>query len=422
MLLAMLAAACVIRYYRCILGPANAGHYDRGDVRSVRLQADHDRSVRLQADDDRSVRLQADHTPRRKRVLHVISSHGAGAQVQLAEILNRTPRDQYEAEVLVLEDLEQWPRLAPSVFAIVERCRANQYDLVHTWAFMANVVGVAGARLAGVPRVVTSVRSLSVWKREAWYRRWWHRAADILNSNAADVVTVNAQALVGDHASWAWTRRSRIEVVHGGLDPSRFLVDRRASRQVLLDATGFPEEALIVGTVGRLAPEKDQETFVRMIAEARKWRPEIRGVVIGGGELRGNLETIAHRLALDFDNSLVFLGERADARRLMAGLDLFALTSVSEGFSNVLLEATLLGVPCVATNVGGNAEVLKLEEALFPPREVTQGAMRVLCWLADREWTATRQQFVRQRAMELFTAERSAGAWLSLYRRVCGDA
>jgi len=305
------------------------------------------------------------------------------------------------------------------VLEIIQRCRDRQYDLVHTWLFMANIVGVAGARLAGVPRVIASVRNLSVWKRERWYRKWWHRAADILGSHAADVVTVNAKALVADHARWAWMRRSGIEVIHNGLDPSQCPADRRDSRRRLVEAAAMPEDAVLVGTVGRLAHEKDQTTFIRLLAEVRKTRPDVRGVVIGNGELRPQLERLATDLGLG--DAIAFLGERTDARRLMGGLDLFVLTSRSEGFPNVLLEATFLGVPCLATNLAGNPDVLGFGGSVFPAGDVTRGAARALALVADPERAAARQQFIRARALSLFTAERSVAAWLALYRRTLGE-
>jgi hypothetical protein len=148
----------------------------------------------------------------RRRVLLAISSLGlGGAQVQLAELLNRIPPDEYEVDLLALGgdgefsrqwlkrgDVEvtlvkEWPGLVASILEIVTLCRKRKYDVVHTWLFMANVVVVAAARLAGVPVIIASVRNLSVWKRERWYRKWWHRAADVLASHAADKVTGDCQ-------------------------------------------------------------------------------------------------------------------------------------------------------------------------------------------------------------------------------------
>jgi glycosyltransferase involved in cell wall biosynthesis len=374
---------------------------------------------------------------RRRRVLHVISSLGVGgAQVQLAELINRTPATEYDVELLVLGGadgdfsrqwlrrdvsvsyLEEWPRLVPSVREIVLRCRRERYDVVHTWLFMANCVGVAAARLAGVPLVIASVRNLSVWKRQWWYRTWWTRIADMLGSRAADVVTVNATALVEDHARWARMPQQRIEVVHNGLDPSHFTASRADGRRALLDLTGAPAGATLIGTVGRLAYEKDHETFLEVLARVRKRRPDVHGVVIGDGDRMAPLEQRA--AALGLTGAVSFLGRRADARQLAAGFDLFLLTSRSEGFPNVLLEATFHGVPCLATDLAGNPEVLGSDESLFPAGDAERGASRVLHALADPGRTRARASAARTRALARFTSDRSVAAWLDLYRRHIG--
>jgi glycosyltransferase involved in cell wall biosynthesis len=371
----------------------------------------------------------------RLRVLHIISSLGVGgAQVQLAQLINRTPPEEYDVELLVLGGsdgdfskrwltrgdvkvsyVSQWPRLALSVREISERCRAGGYDIVHTWLFMANMAGAAAARLAGIPLVIASVRNLSVWKREGWYRKWWHRLGDALGSRAADVVTVNANALVDDHARWAWMPPSEIEVIHNGLDPGDLTWRRADARQRLLETINAPFGATIVGTVGRLAFEKDQETFLDILARVRTQRDDVHGVLIGDGERRAALQMRAEALGLS--GAVTFLGRREDARQLAAGFDLFLLTSRSEGFPNVLLEATFLGVPCVATDIAGNPDVLHSEESLFPAGDAERGAERVLQALNNLPVTLERTASVRARALKMFTAEHSVNAWLNLYRR-----
>ena len=370
----------------------------------------------------------------RPRVLHIISSLGVGgAQVQLAELLNRTPSEAYDLELVVLgrDDgefsrqwltrsdipvtyVERWPRLALSVMELAARCRAGRYDMVHTWLFMANMVGGAAARLAGVPLVIASVRNLSVWKREAVHRRWWHRIGDALGSRTADVITVNAQALVDDHARWAWISPRRMRVVHNGLDPAALAFDRRESRAALLQLTGAAPGSVLLGTVGRLAQEKDQATFLRVLASLRVRRPEIHGILIGEGEMRPALERLARDL--DLGGHLTFLGRRADARRLAAGFDIFLLTSRSEGFPNVLLEAVLLDVPSVATHIAGAPDVLLSDASLFGVGDVDAGADRILALLEDPARAAHIAARARERALALFTCQRSVASWLELYR------
>ena len=369
-----------------------------------------------------------------RRVLHIISSLGVGgAQRQLAELINRTPADRYHVDVLVLGPcdgefarqwfaradlrvtyLTQWPRLVSSVLEVRRHCLAGGYDVVHTWLFMANVIGVAGARLASVPHVIASVRNLSLWKRK-WYRQWWFRAADALCTHAADVVTVNAEALRDDHAAWACYSPERIRVVPNGLEPSQFLVDTADAHRRVRDAVGLGSDAAIVGTVGRLAPEKDHHTFLRVIAAVRKTLPHVHGVIVGDGQLRTRLERLIVEMGLK--GHVTLLGERSDARRLMAGFDVFLLTSTIEGFPNVLLEATFLGVPSVASRVGGSVDVLPNPDDLFAAGDISAAAARVIELLSDRASAVAAADLTRQRALTCFTADQTAQRWFALYDR-----
>jgi glycosyltransferase involved in cell wall biosynthesis len=372
---------------------------------------------------------------RKRRVLHVIPSLGmGGAQRQLFEVVNATPADQYDVDVIVLCDfgngfarqwltrdevrieyLRHYPRMAFQVWEIAQRCRDREYDLVHTWLWLANWIGVAGARLGGVPFVVTAVRSLSVHNRKLGYGRWWHPIADALGSRAADVVTVNAEALARNYARWAVRRRSQIDVVHNGLDPSHFLVDRRDARQRLLEAIDAPERAVLIGTVGRLSPEKNHSLFLDVIRDVHRLRPDVRGVVIGDGALQSALEQQATEMGLE--DIVTFLGQRTDPVRLMAGLDLFVLPSLIEGFPNALLEAVFLGIPALATDVGGNPDVLGDADLLFDVRSQQLAVSMVLATLDDPDRAAVRADRARRRSLDLFTADRTMARWLRLYDR-----
>ncbi len=373
----------------------------------------------------------------RRRVLHVISSLGVGgAQVQLAELLSRTDPARFDVDVFVLgrqdgdfsrqwltrDDITfhyatGWPRRSQVVVELARLCRRERYDLVHTWLFMANVVGAAGARLGGVPRLVGSVRNLSLWKR-TWYAQWWFRAADALATRLADVVTVNATPLVADHAAWTWLSPGRLRVVHNGLEPSRVVLQAADARQWLRETLHLAPETPVVGTVGRLAPEKDQAMFVAAVAEACAARPDLHAVIVGDGVLRETLE--ADVRARGLAGRVHLLGERRDSRRLIAGLDLFVLTSHIEGFANVLLEAAFLGVPAIATRVGGAVDLLH-DGDLMDCGDAS-GAARLMLDRLDRPDEARRlAEATRARAFDRFTASHSAAQWFALYDQLLSD-
>ena len=273
-------------------------------------------------------------TPRRqavastpKRVLHIITSWGVGgAQRQLAEFVQHCPADRISTDILVLarEDGDfssghlgnhdvriryssAWPQLAPTIREIAQLCRDERYDLVHTWLFLANALGVAGARLAGTPRVISSVRNLSLWKR-TWANRPWFRLADALSSRASDLVTVNGSALVSDHSKWALVGRRNIAVVPNGLSTKGLDINRAHARRSLCAALGIPSRMTLVGTVGRLATEKDHQLLIDAWRLVAPRNAEL--IIVGDGPLRAALQSQINQSGL----AIRLLGESDRAR------------------------------------------------------------------------------------------------------------
>ncbi|HZV37246.1 MAG TPA: glycosyltransferase, partial [Pseudoxanthomonas sp.] len=113
----------------------------------------------------------------------------------------------------------------------------------------------------------------------------------------------------------------------------------------------------IVGTVGRLHPVKDQSRLLQALHALRAQVPQAVLAVVGDGQMRHALQDEADGLGLR--DAVRFLGDRDDVPRLLAGMEAFALPSLSEGYSVALLEACAAGLPIVATDVGGNREIVR---------------------------------------------------------------
>ena len=138
-------------------------------------------------------------------------------------------------------------------------------------------------------------------------------------------------------------------------------VSRRDAREHL----GLPQDAWVVGNVGRLHPDKDQATLIRGFAQALPQLPEGSLLVImGSGRLEAALKALADELAVAC--SVRFLGQIADGRRYFKAFDTFALTSDHEPFGMVLLEAMAAGVPVIGSDCGGGREVVEGVGVLFP--------------------------------------------------------
>lgn len=366
----------------------------------------------------------------RLRVLHIINSLGlGGAQTQCAELVNRTPADRYDVSVLVLADDGQFSRHRFSrtdvpvmilgrsfagdgtdIDAIAAHCRG--YDVVHTWLPLPNMYGAAAARLAGVPQILTSIRSFNPGHFPQWCQ-WWFRPADMLASRIATRVTVNATALVDDHARWAWFPARRIAVVHNGLDPSRLPTVGPDPRARLRAELRVPPDIPLVGIVGRLSEEKGHATFLRMVHAVRGRGRQCHAVVVGDGPCEAALRRLVGELGLD--GSVSFLGARQDATAIMTGLDVLVLASRREGFPNVVLEAGMLDVPVVCSAVGGVLDLVADAESRFPVGDVEAGAHALERVLTAPDDARQRAAALRRRCVDRFTTERMVAAWLAMY-------
>ncbi|CAL96194.1 glycosyltransferase [Azoarcus olearius] len=156
----------------------------------------------------------------------------------------------------------------------------------------------------------------------------------------------------------------RIETLHNRIDVDAVRADvlpRAAARERL----GLPQDAYVIGNVGRLHPDKDQATLLRAFARARTALPAGALVaILGKGRLEAKLKAQAAELGIA--DAVRFLGQVPNARTAFSAFDLFALSSDHEPFGMVLLEAMAAGVPVVATDCGGAPEVVGDAGALFP--------------------------------------------------------
>ena len=159
----------------------------------------------------------------------------------------------------------------------------------------------------------------------------------------------------------------RIETLHNRIDVDTV----RAGvlpRQVARDRLGLPQDAFVVGNVGRLHPDKDQATLLRAFARARSALPaHALLVILGKGRLEQQLKALAATLGIA--EQVRFLGQVPDAWQAFSAFDVFALSSDHEPFGMVLLEAMAAGVPVIASDCGGAPEVVGGVGALFPLRD-----------------------------------------------------
>ncbi len=218
--------------------------------------------------------------------------------------------------------------------------------LVHAWDADAAIFGAAASALAGVP-LITSRRDLGeiYAPRKLALMRWADRRAR--------AVVVNARAIAGAPAC-AHVTPAKVRVIPNLLDVQEF--DARAG------TPRHPAPALPAGRriamVARLDPEKDVATLLRAAPAVLTRVPDARFVIVGAGRERAALESLAGRLGVAA--AVSFVGECNEVSALLRQCDLGVLTpNRNEGLSNTILEYMAAGLPVVATDCGGNRELVE---------------------------------------------------------------
>jgi sugar transferase (PEP-CTERM/EpsH1 system associated) len=180
--------------------------------------------------------------------------------------------------------------------------------------------------------------------------------------------------------------RDRVTPIYNGVDAVAF--HPRAGRRPPLGPPGFAgEDAIVIGTVGRVQPVKNQECLVRAflnaVGRSPALREKLRLVLLGDGPL---LDRLRQMLEAAGAADLAWLpGERLDIAESMRAMDVFALPSLSEGTSNTILEAMASGLPVIATRVGGNPELVADERTgqLVPSNDAEALAAAILAYVED---------------------------------------
>ena len=223
--------------------------------------------------------------------------------------------------------------------------RASRVDVVHGYQWRPTLVGVLAGRLAGVPLLLGSKRSLTGSDRAA--ERAWRRIARLV-----DTVLVNADALRVEGAQKGM--RCRWALLQNGIDCDAFRIG--APTAAAKSALGLAGDRPVVGTIGRLESRKGQDVLLAALERLQSRRPAPQALVVGDGPTAADLRRGAETLGVS--ESVVFTGTLADVRSALTAMDVFVLPSREEGMSNALMEAMAAGRPVVATDVGGNGEVL----------------------------------------------------------------
>ncbi len=255
--------------------------------------------------------------------------------------------------------------------ALVRIIRRERPQIVHTHAAKAGTLGRFAAMIAGIgrgrgPILIHTFHGHSLTgyfsPRRAAVYRWVERVLAARTDRLIAVSDEVRDELVGLGVAEA----SRFTVVPLGFDLGAFDVgeaERRRRRDVLRRELGVGGDRRLVTLIARLAPIKRVDRFLRVALEVARRRQDVHFLVVGDGQLRGQLQS--SREASELDGRLTWAGFRRDIPDVCFASDAVVLTSDNEGTPVSLIEAQAAGTPVVGTRVGGVVSVVRDERAGF---------------------------------------------------------
>ena len=214
---------------------------------------------------------------------------------------------------------------------------------------------------------------------------------------------------------------TKISQVYNGVDINRFN-ENDAKPLSLLPIEFRDPKLLLIGTVGRLDPVKDQLTLVQSFIHLVKTQPElshkVRLVIVGSGVLMSSLQILTQDA--DIEHLVWFAGERHDVADIMQTLDLFVLPSINEGISNTILEAMASALPVIATKVGGNPELVIDGQTgyLVLKQDPIAMAAAFKHYLLQPELLKLHGQAGRSRVISTFSLNRMMADYMAIYDKL----
>ena len=378
----------------------------------------------------------------RIRIAYLNGSLGiGGSERQMVELARRLPRDKFAPEFVLLTDRgpladlaessgvpvrvlhwaqpgEPWRRVRRigDVARYVATMRRGRFHIIDAWLFHAYAVAAAMRSWTGAEAIIAGRRSLGDFKRTD---HPINRILDGIARRRVDAIVANSEGVLRDALLREGIAPDRIRVIRNGAELPPPLTDEARDR--IRRNWGAGPENLVIGCIANYRQTKGLDTVVAVASVVGIAVPRAIFVLIGEGPYRAELERaidaagLADRVRLE--------GSVPDARQIVGAFDIALQASVSEGLPNAILEAAAAGVPVVATNVGGTAEVVADGSTgrLVAPGDVDAMAEAIRWLAASSDRRVTAGQAGRGLVAERFGMDRFVAETVALYEHVLAN-
>jgi sugar transferase (PEP-CTERM/EpsH1 system associated) len=367
-------------------------------------------------------------------IVHVIHHLGVGGlENGLVNLINHIPPERYRHAIVCLKGYSEFrqriDRKDVEIVALNKReghdfglylnlfrtLRRLKPDIVHT-RNLGTMEGQVIAALAGAPTRIHGEHGRDIFDLYGKNRKY-----NLLRKAISPFVN-HFIAVSRDLESWlartVGASPSRIDQIYNGVDTLRFRP--LGSKRFSGGPEGFfTERSFVIGSVGRMAEVKSYpslvQAFLMLLQKEPSARERLRLLIVGDGSTRHHcMEMLREADA----QALAWLpGERSDIPEMMQAMDLFVLPSLGEGISNTILEAMSTGLPVIATQVGGNVELIRegLTGLLIPPAEPAAISDAILRYYKNPDLLIRHGRAARCHIESNFSMEAMTASYLRVY-------
>lgn len=300
------------------------------------------------------------------RILHLTHDMGIGGTEQVICQLISNLDEQYECDIACIDGtvgpLGQQLKQQGIRFSVFDRqpgfdlalignirklLRENSYDIIHCHQYTPYVYGILAA-MFGPAKVVFTEHGRFHPDSYSWKRRLVNPLLGWCTDSIVAISAATARAL----SHYEWFSARAIDVIYNGIDP-----DSDSQPKQLRGELGIPADHVVFGTIARFDPIKNIPMMIEAFATVHQEHKNTTLLLVGDGDEREKLELLVEQSGLK--HAVVFTGYQEDTASFMAMMDVYLLTSFSEGTSMVLLEAMSSGTSSIVTAVGGNVEIIE---------------------------------------------------------------
>lgn len=289
-----------------------------------------------------------------------------------------------------------------SVMTLVKILKNREIMLVHANGSRCAIYGSFACKIIGIPMI--------------WHVRILESDGllDRFLAKMSTVIIVNSKA-VAERFKWL-RNKSKIKIIYNGIDLTKF--GKTVQTEKIRKEFGFNLESPIVATVGRLDWYKAHQYFLQAAKKIKEILPNVRFLIVGDGKRKSYLESLTKKLGLS--ENVVFAGNRRDIPDILECIDVFALSSISEGFGRSAVESMASEKPVVATRVGGLCEIVDdgMTGILVSPKDPTVLAKAVVELLKDKKKAKDMGIAGRKKVEKMFSIEKNVKKTEELYKKI----